>query len=97
MQEVFAALLIFCAPEIWQNVSVRPSGIAQLTPKVEIFLLSAYVKQPVDRACPAKDLAARLVYPASIQLWFRFGFVHPVDLAVPERFCVTDGDVDPGI
>ncbi len=59
VMRVGAALLVFGAAEIGQHVVIRPAGIAELAPQIEILLLPADVDQPVDRAGAAQHLAAR--------------------------------------
>ena len=46
---VLAVLLVLRPAEIRQHIVIRPSGIAQLTPQIEILLLSANIDQAVDR------------------------------------------------
>ena len=58
---VGAVFLVLGLAEIRQHVVIRPAGIAQLPPQVEILPLAADVDQPVDRGLsrPAPCRAAR--------------------------------------
>jgi len=46
---VGAALLVFGAPEIRQDVVIGPADIAELAPTIEILALAADIYEPVDR------------------------------------------------
>ena len=59
MMRVGTALLVLGAAEIGQHIVVRPPGVAELAPQIEILALPADVDQPVDRARPAQHLASR--------------------------------------
>ena len=94
---VGAALLVLGAPEIGQHVLVRPAGIAELAPQIEILSLAADVNEPVDRARPAEHLAARPQHAAPAELGERLGLEHPGDLRVEDVSVEPGGDVDPRV
>src|SRR5580704_3680999 len=87
---VGAALLMLGTPEIGQHVLIRPAGIAELAPQIEILSLAADVNEPVDRARPAEHLAARPQHAASAELGERLG------LELPGYLRVEDVSVEPG-
>ena len=97
MKSVGASLLIFSLSEIWQHVVIRPAGIAELAPQIEILALSADIDQAVDRRGTAKNLAARPRDAAIEHLWHRFGLEIPGDLGVVDVAVETGRDVDPRV
>ena len=91
------ALLVFGAAEIGEHVVIRPSGIAELAPPVEILALAADVDEPVDRARPAQDLAARPGQSTAAQLGLRLRLELPGDLRVVDVAVEAGRDVDPRV
>ncbi len=73
VMRVGAAFLVLGAAEIGQHVLIRPAGIAELTPQIEILLLAADVNEPVDRARSAEHFAARPQHAAPAELGKRLG------------------------
>ena len=94
---VGAALLILRPLEQGQHVVPAPARIAHLAPAVVVLMLTAHVKQAVERGGAAQHLAARPVETAAVQARIRLGHVAPVDTGVVHGFEVADRDVDPGI
>ena len=97
VMRVGAALLIFGPAEIRQHVVIRPAGIAELAPQIEILLLPADVDQPVDRAGAAEHLAARPDHASPAQFGERLGLELPGDLGVVDVAVETGRDVDPRV
>src|SRR5438128_1132348 len=79
---VGAALLVFGATEIGKHVVIRPAGIAELPPEIEILLLAADVNEAVYRARTAEHLAARPQHAAPAEFGKRLGFEDPGQLRV---------------
>src|SRR5262249_34892842 len=94
---VGAALLVLGAAEIREYVVIRPASVAELTPQVEILLLTADVNEPVDRARPAEHLAARPGKAAPPELGLRFGLELPGDLGMVNIAVEAGRDVDPRV
>src|SRR3982075_4710723 len=94
---VGAALLVFRFLEIRQDVVITPAAVAMLAPAIVILVLAAHVKQAVDRARSAQNLAARLKDGAPVQSRLRFGLVHPVDAFGLEQHAVSERHMDPEI
>ena len=94
---VGAIFLILGLAEIRQHVVIRPAGVAELPPQVEILTLAADVDQPVDRTGAAKSLAARPGDAAVVQFGDRFGFVIPGDLGVVDVAIKAGRNMDPGV
>ncbi len=97
MMLVSAALLSFGAAEIGQHVLIRPAGVAELAPQIEILALAADIDQPVDRARTAEDLAARPWQPAAAQFGLRLGLELPGDLGVVNVAVKSGWNVDPRV
>jgi hypothetical protein len=94
---VGAAFLVLGAAEIGQYVLIRPAGIAELAPQIEILLLATDVDEPIDRARPAEHLAARPEHAAATQFAKRLGLEHPGDLRMEDVSVEPGGDVDPRV
>ncbi len=97
MKFVGAAFLILGLAEIRQHVVIRPAGVAELAPEIEILALAADVDQAVDRRRAAQGLAAWPGDPAVVEFRDRLGFEIPGDLGVVDVAIETGGNVDPGI
>ena len=94
---VRAVLLILRLAEIRQHVVIRPAGVAELAPQVEVLLLAADIDQAVDRRRTAKHLAARQRNAAVVEFRHRLGFEIPRHLRIVDVAIEPRGDVDPGI
>ena len=94
---VRAALLVFGAAEIRKHVLIRPAGIAELAPQIEILALAADINQPVDRARPAEDLAARPHHAPSAQFGERLGLELPGKAGVVDVAVKAGRDMDPRV
>src|SRR5689334_21531841 len=94
---VVAPRLILGAPEIWQHVGKAPAGIAELAPMIVVLVLTANIKEPVDRARPAQHFAARLDDLAIVELGLRFGLVQPIDLGIIEQLSVAERNMNPDV
>src|SRR5262249_50477221 len=94
---VGAALLMLGPPKIRQHVVIRPAGVAELTPQIEILTLAANIDETVDRARSTEHPAARPRQPAAGQLALRLGLKLPSDLRVVDVAIETGGDMDPWI
>ena len=94
---VGAALLVLGLLEKRQHIIIAPALAALLTPAVIIGRSAAHVDHAVDRTGAAKDLAARLVEDATVELRLRFAVEHPVDPRVGKRPGVAEWDVNPRI
>ena len=97
VQIVGAALLVLGAAEIREHVVVRPAGIAELPPMVEILFLAADIDETVDRRRAAQHLAARPLHAPPAQRLERLGLVDPGDRRVEDVAVEPGGDVNPGI
>ncbi|MOA33099.1 hypothetical protein D3C78_1543640 [compost metagenome] len=49
------ALIVFSAPEVRQNILIRPPIATQLTPMIVIFRTAPHVHHRVDRTATTKD------------------------------------------
>ena len=97
MQRVCAALLMLGAPEIGQHVGKAPAGIAELAPMIEVRVLSADIKEPVDRARAAQHLAARLNDLAVVELGLRLRGIEPIERLAREQLAVAERNVNPDV
>jgi hypothetical protein len=97
VMHVGAALLIFRPAEIRQHIVIRPAGIAELAPQIEILLLPADINQPVDRTGAAEHLAARPDHAPAAQFGERLGLELPGDLWVVDIAVEAGRNVDPRI
>ena len=95
VQRVLAPLLVLGAAEVRQHIVEAPAGIAELPPMIVIRRLAAQIKQAVDRARPAQDLASRLDHLTVVELGLRLRLVEPVDPAVGEQLAVAERDMNP--
>src|SRR6516165_10170449 len=92
-----AALLVLGSPEIGEHVIIRPAGIAQLPPQIEILFLAANVDEAIDRARSAEHFAARPNHTAAAELTKRLCFKLPGDFGVENIAVEPRRYVDPGI
>src|SRR5512135_809146 len=60
---VFSTALVLSLLEIGEDIVIAPALIAMLAPAIVILVLTANVKQAVDRTRSAKHLPARLKHP----------------------------------
>src|ERR1700732_1379596 len=92
-----AALLVFGFLEIGQDIVKAPAIVAMLTPAIVVLVLSADIKQAVDRTRTAQYLAARLKHASPVQSRLRLGLVHPVDGLLLEQPAISERHVNPKV
>src|SRR6516164_886490 len=92
-----AALLVLGSPEVGQHVIIRPAGIAQLPPQIEILFLAANVDEAIDRARSAEHFPARPNHAAAAELAKRLCLKLPGDFWVENIAVEPRRYVDPGI
>ena len=88
VQFVGPALLILGAPEIGQHILERPAGIAELPPVIKILVLTADIKEAVDRARSAQHLLPRGWMPLRLfNSGSRFRGIEPIHFADSRTAC----------
>jgi len=97
VMRVGTALLVLGAAEVGEHVVIRPAGVAELAPQIEILALATDVDQPVDRARPAQHLAARPRQASAGELGLRLGLELPGDLRMIDIAVEAGRDVDPRV
>jgi hypothetical protein len=83
--------------EIRQHFARGPAGTALLLPAVVVLFLAADDDQPVDRARAAQHPAARPIDLTAGHVRLRLGLEFPIDLRVPHRAPVADGEMNPQV
>src|SRR5690606_5453756 len=98
------AVILICAPllilgtlEVGQHVPIRPAGVSELAPGVEILRLTANIEQPVHRAGAAENAPARPWNDAAVEVRLRPGAELPGELRVEHGAEIARGDVQPRI
>jgi hypothetical protein len=97
VKSIGAARLMLRASEIRQHVIEGPAGIAELTPMVEIFGLTADIDHAVDRRRTAEHLAARPEHASVGGSRVGLGFVAPIDRRVGKGLAKAERDVNPAV
>ena len=81
VKSIRAALVVFCAFEVGQNLVEGPTGVAFSGPGVVVAMLATRVNHRVDGAGAAQHLAPGLVTFAAIEARLRRGFKLPIGVA----------------
>src|SRR5690606_1489945 len=95
MPRVGSPCLAFATAEVRQQVVEAPAGVSSRGPFVEILFLAAHVYKPVDRAGPAKDLAARVGDSAVVKLGFGYSRIEPVVSRMITKLTVANRQMYP--
>ena len=77
---VAAFLPMFGAPEIRQNVAIRPTRRTRCAPSLEVLGVAADINQSVDGGRSTEHLAARGMHAAPIQVRLGLRVVEPIVL-----------------
>jgi hypothetical protein len=97
MEIIRAALLVLGLLEVRQDVVITPPAVAALAPAIVVLVLPANIKQAVDGARPAQNLATGLKHRPPVQPRLGLGLVHPVDGFFLEQPAISERHVDPEI
>ena len=97
VEVIRAAGLVLRLLEVRQDRIPVPALAAALAPFIVVAVVAADIDHAVDRAGPAKRLAARQIEAAVAKLRLRFGLEFPVHRGIDIGLGVAEGDVDPGV
>ena len=97
VEVIGAARLVLRLLEVGQDRIPVPALAAALAPFIVVAVVAADIDHAVDRAGPAKRLAARQIEPAVAKLRLRFGLELPVHRGIDIGLGIAERDVDPRI